>query len=66
MNRRYPKKGASKATTLQYPLHLKIKVGGRWLPPIEVEDGQYLKAYIAGAKAMYENMTGFKTQKIVK
>jgi hypothetical protein len=66
MNRRYPRKGYSKAATLQYPLHLKIKVGGRWLPPIEVEDGQHLKAEIAGAKAMYENMTDFKTEKIVK
>lgn len=63
--KRYPK-NKSHVTKLSYPLNLFIKVGGRWKPPIKVEDGIHLKSEIEGAKVLYGGISDFKTEKIVK
>jgi len=63
--RRYPRGNKPRTIKLQYPVNLFIKVGGRWLPPIEVKNGVELRDKIAWHKFFFENdVTDYKTEKI--
>jgi len=62
--RRYPRGNKPRTIKLQYPVNLLIKVGGRWLPPIEVKNGAELRNTIEFHKTFNMNISDYKTEKI--
>lgn len=62
--RRYPRGNKPRTIKIKYPVNLFIKVGGRWLPPIEVKNGKELREQIEWHKILNGNVTDYKTEKI--